>query len=245
MYRSRPTLGTQVLGLATLVVLVACGSDKATSPGTTATVRVVNASSSTSSLNANTAGNQSLSSGLNFQNTNASATCSTVNSGSQTINFTSGTAATNIGAVTYNFLPGKNYTVVYYGTNNVAVYPETFTAPTTGNMALRFINATGSAGDVYLTTPTGTISGTPTVQNLPAGTVSGFNSSSAPGGTFVNTYPTGNTRVRLFNVGSTSGTPRADFTIGSMGTNRVGTVVLTPAPSGGTTTGFVVNTCGT
>jgi hypothetical protein len=29
-----------------------------------------------------------------------------------------------------------------------------------------------------------------------------------------------------------------------MGANRVGTVVLTPAPSGGTTTGFLVNTCG-
>ena len=110
-------------------------------------------------------------------------------------------------------------------------------------MALRFINATGSAGDIYLTTPTGPISGAPTVQNLAAGSVSGFNSSSAPGGIFVSTYPTANTRVRLFNVGATTGNPRADFTIGSMGANRVGTVVLTPAPSGGSTTGFLVNSC--
>ena len=82
--------------------------------------------------------------------------------------------------MTYNFLPGQNYTVVYYGTNNVVVYPETFTAPSTGNAALRFVNATGSAGDLYLTTPTGTISGTPTVLNFAAGSISGFNSTSAP-----------------------------------------------------------------
>jgi len=242
--RSRPTLGNLVTLCATLTVLGACDNSKSTSPSPTANVRVVNASSSTTGLNA-TAGSQSLSSGLNFQNTNATATCTVVNSGSQTLNFTSGSSSTSIGSVTYNFLPGQNYNVVYYGTNNVVVYPETFTAPATGSMALRFINATGSAGDVFLTTPTGPVSGTPTVQNLAAGSVSGFNSSSAPGGTFVNTYPTANTRVRLFNVGSTTGTPRADFTIGTMAANRVGTVVLTPAPSGGSTTGFLVNSCAT
>jgi len=239
---SRPTIGFSVAVLATLPLLVACKSDKSTSPPATANVRVVNASSNTTALNA-TAGTQSLSSGLNFQNGNAAATCASVNAGTQTVNFTSGTSTTNIGSVNYNFQAGQNYTVVYYGTNNAVVYPETFTAPATGSMALRFINATGSAGDVYLTTPTGTVSGTPTVQNLAAGSVSGFNSSSAPGGTFVNTYPTANTRVRLFNVGSTTGTPRADFTIGSMGANRTGTVVLTPAPGGGATTGVLVNTC--
>lgn len=241
--RRRPTLGNQLVTLTVLSLLAACGSDKTTSPKTTASVRIVNASSSTSSLNASTTSSQSLSSGLNFQNGNAPTTCSTVNSGAQTINFTSGTSTTNIGSVTYTFLPGQNYTIVYYGTNNAVVYPETFTAPATGNMALRFVNATGSAGDVYLTTPTGTISGTPTVQNLAAGSVSGFNSSSAPGGVFVNTYPSANTRIRLFNVGATTGTPRADFTIGSMAANRVGTVVLTPAPSGGSATGFLVNSC--
>jgi Domain of unknown function (DUF4397) len=237
----RPTLGQFAVLSTICVLLAACGSDKSTSPTTTAQVRIVNASSSTTGLNS-TAGSQSLSSGLSFQNANAATTCSTINSGSQTINFTSGSSSTNIGSVNYNFQPNQNYTVVYYGTNNVVVYPETFTAPTTGNMALRFINATGSAGDLYVTTPTGTISGTPAVQNFAAGSISGFNSTSAPGGTFA-TYPTANTRARLFNVGTTTGTPRADFTIGSMGANRTGTVVLTPAASGGTTTGFLVNTC--
>lgn len=239
---SRPTLGTRCALLGALTALAACGSSKTTSPLPKANVRIVNASSSTSALNA-TLGSATLSSGLNFQNTNAPAGCNSVSTGSQTINFTSGSSSTSVGSVNYNFLPGQSYTVVYYGTNNVVVYPESFTAPTAGNMALRFINATGSAGDIYLTTPTGTIAGSPTVANLAAGSVSGFNSSTAPGGTFVSTYPTANTRVRLFNVGTTTGTPRADFTIGTMAANRVGTVVLTPAPNGGSTTGFLVNSC--
>lgn len=237
----RPTLGRGIGLIIATSLLAACGSDKTTSPTTTANVRIVNASSSTTALNA-TSGTSALSGGLNFQNTNAATTCTKLNSGSQTINFTSGSSSSNIGSVTYNFLPGQNYTVVYYGTNNVVVYPETFTAPSTGNAALRFVNATASAGDLFLTTPTGTVSGTPTVQNFAAGSISGFNSTSAPGGTF-GVYPVANTRVRLFNVGQTTGTPRADFTIGSMAANRVGTVVLTPAPSGGTTTGFLVNSC--
>ena len=239
---TRRTIGFGVATLTMLTMLAACDNDKTTSPPGTAHVRIVNASSSTTALNA-TAGSQSLSSSLNFQNTNAAATCATINEGTQTINFTSGTSSTNIGSVNYNFQAGQNYTVVYYGSNNAVVYPETFTAPATGSNALRFINATATAGDIFLTTPTGTVSGTPTVSNLAAGQVSGFNSSTAPGGTFVSTYPTANTRVRMFNVGSTTGTPRADFTIGTMGANRTGTVVLTPAPSGGSTTGFLVNTC--
>src|SRR5881394_3683174 len=79
--RRRPTLGNQLVTLTVLSLLAACGSDKTTSPKTTASVRIVNASSSTSSLNASTTSSQSLSSGLNFQNGNAPTTCSTVNSG--------------------------------------------------------------------------------------------------------------------------------------------------------------------
>src|SRR4029079_18385159 len=98
-------------------------------------------------------------------------------------------------------------------------------------------------GDIYLTPPTSGIGAAPTVGNLAAGQVSGFNSASAPGGTFVQ-YAVANTRVRLFNVGQTTGSPRADFTIGSMPANGVATIVLTPPPSGGSTTGFMVMPCG-
>jgi hypothetical protein len=76
---------------------------------------------------------------------------------------------------------------------------------------------------------------------LGQGQASGFNSGSAPGGTFAQ-YPQSNVRVRLFNVGQTTGTPRADFTIPAIATNHVATIVLT-APGGGSSNGFMVGSC--
>ena len=43
-----------------------------------------------------------------FPDTNAAAACNSVSSGSQTINFTSGSSSTGAGSVNYNFLPGQN-----------------------------------------------------------------------------------------------------------------------------------------
>jgi hypothetical protein len=145
--------------------------------------------------------------------------------------------------VQYNFVAKQNYTVVFYAPNNAVVYPDVFTNPAAGNNAIRFINATGTPGDIYLSQPTANIVSPPTIANLAAGQVSGFNSTSAPGGTFIE-YSNVNTRVRLFNVGQTTGTPRADFTIASMPANHVATIVLTPPPTGGSATGFMVMPCG-
>jgi hypothetical protein len=235
------TRATIVLTTAALVSvsLGACGGDESTGPSGEANVRIVNVSSTTANLNAE-AGGQSLASGVNFQN--AAATCAQVDAGSHAINFTSGASSASVGSVTYDFQGGRNYTVVFYGANNAVVYPETFTAPNSGNMALRFINATATAGDIFLTTPSGSVSGSPTISNLAAGQVSGFNSQSAPGGTF-GSYPSTNTRVQLFNVGVTTGAPRSDFTITTLPTNRVGTAILTTAHPVSGVTGLFVGSC--
>jgi uncharacterized protein DUF4397 len=233
------TAAVSTTAVLVLLSLGACGGGDTTGPSSQANVRIVNVSSTTANLNA-TSGAQSLASGVNFQN--APAACAQVNAGSQTITFTSGASSTSVGSINYNFQGGRNYTVVFYGTNNAVIYPETFTAPNSGNMALRFINATATAGDVFLTTPAGSVSGSPTISNLAAGQVSGFNSSTAPGGTF-GSYPSTNTRVQLFNVGVTTGSPRSDFTITTLPTNRVGTVILTTANPVGGVTGMFVGSC--
>ena len=220
------------------VSLGACGGDGSTGPTAQANVRIVNVSSTTTNLNAKS-GTLPLASSVIFQN--AAATCAQVDAGSQTIEFTSGASSTSVGSVTYNFQSGASYTVVFYGANNAVVYPETFTAPNSGNMALRFMNATATAGDIFLTTPAGSVSGNPTIANLAAGQVSGFSTVSAPGGTF-GSYPSTNTRVQLFNVGTT-GTPRSDFTITTLPTNRVGTAILTTANPVGGVTGLFVPSC--
>lgn len=230
-----------------LSFIAACGSDKTTAPNNgTASIRIVNASSSTSALNA-TSGSTSLSSGLNFQNTNMTTTCATIPSGTQTITFTSGSSSTSIGSTTFNFQAGQHYTVVFYGSNSVAVYPETFTAPTSGNFAVRFINNTGSTGNIFVTAPGASIasSATPNVSALTTASVSGFNSASATGGTFVS-FPTGSNFIRVFGTSANpnTATPMASFTINSMSTTGAQTVIFTPANSAnGNATAFQVNSC--
>ena len=238
--KDRFTLALSAAALASVGLLAACSSD-ATKPNETANTRFVNASSTTPALTATNEG-RGAASNLAFQNTNAPVGCSTVEHGSdEEIVFTLGGGTTGLGSIKSQFNVNNNYTVVFYGPNTAAVYPDAFTAPGNGLNALRFINATGAAGDIYLTAPNDGISGSPTISNLANNQVSG-QSNNAPGGTFVN-YGTSQTRVRLFNVGSQVN-PRADFTISQLPSNRVGTVVLTPAPSGSSTTGFVVTVCG-
>lgn len=239
--KDRFTLALSAAALASVGFVAGCSSD-ATNPSKIANTRFVNASVGTASLTATNEG-RGVASGLNFQNTNAPAGCSTVEEGSdEQIDFFLGGSSTSLGSIKAPIVAQKNYTVVFYAPNTAAVLQDQFTAPGAGFNALRFINATGAAGDIYLTTTAAVVSGSPTVANLANNQVSGFNSSSAPGGTFVN-YGNGLTRVRLFNVG-TQTNPRADFTITQLPANRVGTVVLTPAPSGSSTTGFVVTVCG-
>jgi hypothetical protein len=238
----RFTLALGAAALASVGFVAACSSD-ATKPNQIANTRFVNASAGTASLTATNEG-RGAASNLNFQNTNAPAGCSTVEEGSdEQIDFFLGGSSTGLGSIKAPIVAQHNYSVVFYAPNTAAVYPDQFTAPGAGLNALRFINATGSAGDIYLTDPSViVVSGSPTIGNLANNQVSGFSASNAPGGTFVN-YGTSLTRVRLFNVGSQVN-PRADFTISQLPANRVGTVVLTPAPSGSSTTGFVTTVCG-
>jgi hypothetical protein len=239
----RFTVALSAAALASVAFLAACGSD-ATEPNEIANTRFVNASATTSSISATDEG-RVVASGLAFQNTNQPSSCSTVERGSDVqIKFTLGGTTSDIGSVTAAFNAQANYSVVFYAPNNIVVYPDIFTAPGSGLNALRFINATGSAGDVYVTPPTtNQVTGSPAVANLGSNAISGFNSGTAPGGTF-NTYDQGSTRVRLFNVGSQVN-PRADFTISGLPSNRVATVVLTPPPSGaGAPTGFLITVCG-
>ena len=232
---------TALAALASLG-LAACGGSDATEPDEVANVRIVNASPTTGAITANSE-ESIIATNVAFQTSTLSGGCGTIEHDDDgEIEFFNAGTTSGLGQLEYNFEAQKSYTVVFYGSNTATVYPEVFTLPAAGNNALRFINATGSTGDLYLTTTTGAISGAPTVAALAQGQASGFNSGSAPGGTFVD-YPQSNTRVRLFNVGQTTGAPLADFTIPAIATNHVATIVLTPPPVGGTSTAFMVGSC--
>jgi len=168
----RFTVALSAAALASVAFLAACGSD-ATEPNEVANTRFVNASATTSSISATNEG-RVVASGLAFQNTNQPSSCSTVeHGGDEEVKFTLGGTTNEIGSVKAEFISQANYSVVFYAPNTIAVYPDNFTAPGTGLNALRFINATGSAGDIYVTGPNDGISGAPAVANLGSNSVSG------------------------------------------------------------------------
>jgi hypothetical protein len=106
-------------------------------------------------------------------------------------------------------------------------------AASAGNNALRLINATSTAGDVYVTPPAGAV----TAGFLAAGNAGPLAlSNTVPG--YVH-RDIGHTQVRLFDVGVTTGPPRTDFALTGLPTSRLATVIFTER----TPTAFMVVPC--
>jgi hypothetical protein len=221
---------------ATSVVLVACDDDdddNGTEPQPTALVRVVNASSSTATADLYV-GNQSTALGSGIATGTAGATCFNVPTGDQTLNFRQGGGTSSIAsAAPFNFVAGQRYTVVLTGTGTAAgarqavvLTDNTVTAPATGQNAIRFFNATGASGDVYVTAA-GAAPGTANQTGLASNTAT----TGGTGG--FSTYPTTSTQVRVFPAGgATTGNPTVNFTIPTLPGNRVATIVLTGGAAG-------------
>lgn len=211
--------------LASLATLVACGGSDATKPGESANVRIVNVSPTIGAITANAEG-RTVQSGVTFQASSQTGGCGTVEKGGdEEISFVNAGTSNGLGSIKYNFVAQQSYTVLFYNTNDAVVYPESFSLPTSGNNALRFINATAAAGDIYVTAGNVTnVSGAPTIANLASRAASG-STATLPGGTFAQ-YPTSNTRVRVFAPG-TQTNPRLDFTVFGIPANGVATVILT------------------
>src|SRR3954471_9198290 len=156
------------LALATLAV--GCSNDdEDLTTSNAAIVQFVNASSGGS----HTTTNGGVSLGTALASNSASTSCVLVAPGSQTMTFTqNGTTTSTLGT---NLVAGQRYTVVVRGTgaNTTSfIVPENYTAQTAGNYGVRFINATGSGGDVYVTSATGALGTTPTT-SLSSGSSTG------------------------------------------------------------------------
>jgi len=231
-HHARRTLNSGALAaLASLATLAACGGSDSTQPNEAAFIRVVNVSPTTGPISASAEG-RTVQANVAFQSSVQTGGCGTIEKGSdEEIQFVNAGTQNGLGSIQFNFVAQNSYTVVFYAANDAQVYPESFTAPSAGNNAIRFINATGAAGDIYLTTTTANLPASPTLANLANRQASGFNASTAPGGTFAQ-YPNNQIRVRVFNPGQTTN-PRMDFNIGGIPSNGVATIVLTPTASSG------------
>ena len=217
---------------AGLSLLAGCGEGSGLSTavsGRGASLQIINASAATGTASV-TAGGNTLRSALDFR----SAACVSLPEGVHALTFASG--GTPIAATDSMLLDvGQPLTVVFFDDadagSDVVVQPLTFTTPAAGSVAIRFINGSALTGDIFVTTPTGTVVGTPNIAALANGEVSSFR-----------TFAAANTRIRFFSTGETE-TPFADITLGALPANRATTVVFTDSVPAGGAVAFQVNGC--
>jgi hypothetical protein len=164
-------------------------------------------------------------------------TCVEVPPGEQTLVFSS--TGVELATTAFTFEEEERYTafLVASGATRRAFVASDAEAASTGNNALRLVNATTTAGDIYVIPPTGAAG---------AGFLAGGNIGSVATGNIVPAYvhrSTQHTQVQLFDPGVTTGTPRADFALTGLPTSRQATVVFTHEGTPAGPTAFMVVPC--
>lgn len=163
--------------------------------------------------------------------------CVEVPAGQQTLTFSS--SGIELATTTFAFEENERYTafLVASGPTRRAVIRPDDEVASTDNNALRLINATTTAGDIYVTAP----GDTPAPSFLAGGNIGPLaTGNDAPAYVHRSTQ---HTQVRLFDPGVTDGTPRADFALTGLPTSRLATVVFTEAGTPAGPTAFMVTPC--
>ena len=222
---------TAILALASATVLAACSSDDDDPIGTgndNTTVRFINATAGGTNLDI--AENGTVGTGNSNIPFGAASSCTRVNNANPQLAVRTANSTTSLPGFAPSFTEGKTYTMLVSGTTAAPVFTtldDAFVAPTTGNAAVRIINATSAATtgagnwDVYVnpTTSLGT----------PAATTLGRNSASA-----YLTVPAGQANtIRLTNAGST--TTLQNISVPSITSGTVQTIIVGDAATGSTT----------
>lgn len=231
MYSRRIT--SAVLALASAAVFVGCSDDDdddgplGTGNDDT-TVRFVNATTGGTSLDI--AENGTVGTGNSSLAYGSASSCTRVNAANPQLAVRTSGSTTSLTGFTPSFTSGGTYTVVVSGTTTAPVYTtlnDQFTTPTTGNAAVRIINATSAATtgtgnwDIYVNP--GTTLGTPNA------TAVGRNAAS----TYL-TVPAGQANtIRLTTAGST--TALQNISVPSLTSGTVQTIVVGDAATGSTT----------
>jgi hypothetical protein len=227
----------RVLGLFLGAVAVsACDDDPTNPPQQTATVRVINAATGTANVAVLHGQSSTPIATLSYR---AASSCVEVPTGSQTLAFRVGNDT--LATTDFDFEADERYTVVIAddlpGTDEIAaVFSDEVTA-TAGNNALRFINATATAGDIRIMPPGG-------ATQLVHGNLSPFGLYTNPetGHDFVH-RSTNETEVELYDVGETTD-PRAELTLtGQLPSSRVATIVFFDAGTPAGATSLVAGRC--
>ena len=225
--------------LALIALPIACDDDDDDGPTQpqqqVAQLRIVNAADIADVQVRRVGSTAPLAEDLDFRGVTQS--CVEVPAGEQALVFSTGGVELDISAATFE--ADKSYTaflVAAGSTRRAVIVPDDETA-SDGNNALRFINATSTAGDVYVTPP----GGDPGAAFLVAGNLGPLaRDNSLPGYAH---RATDHTQVRLFAPGATTGNPRADFALAGLPASRLATVVFTADGFPAGPTAFLVTPC--
>ena len=217
---TRPTIA---LALLATIALGACNDDDTTAPVSTAQVRVVHASPDAPNVDVLVDGAAVLTN-VAYK---ASSTYLDVPAGSRNLRVRATGTSTVVIDQTAAVTAGKRYTVL--ATGRVAsiapvVLEDDLTAPAAGNVKLRLVHASPTAGtvDIYVTAPGASIAtATPTLASVPFRAASGY--LEVPAGTY---------RVRITPTGSK--TVAIDVNDVALAAGQVRTAVAVDAPGGGT-----------
>lgn len=219
-----------ILALATATTLIACSDDDDDNPVGTGnnntTVRFFNAT--TDGVNLDVAQNGTVGTGNSNVAFGAATSCTKVNDSNPQLTIRPAGSTTNLTGFSPSFASGGTYTVLVTGTQASPVFTilnDQFDAPSTGNAAVRIVNATSSATtdgtwDVFVNP--GTTLGAPNATALVQNAASAYL-----------TVPAGAaSTIRLTNTGSTD--TLQDISVPSLTSGTVTTIVVTDAASGST-----------
>ena len=235
-------LGAIRLCILSLFVLVAaCNDEVPTEPGEQGTpvarVRIVNAAPGVGNVEVVREGvTAPLATNLNYGAFTQS--CLQLPAGiPHTLNFRQ--AGTVLTSATFTPVANAKYTIFLTssGTTRRAVVVDDAHTAATGFNGVRVINASSGPGDVYVTAPDGELTTASRVHG-------NFGVTAVD-----NTEPTyvatevARTRVRLYDVNATTGTPRADLTLFGLPTSRLVNVVLADPAAAGPSASFVTYPC--
>jgi hypothetical protein len=198
-------------------------------------IRIVNAAPGTTAVSAFLgAAPEPLANSLSFKGQTEG--CFLIFPSRQTLSFVQSNSV--LTQVESSFASEGEYTsvIVGSGTTYRAVVMADAGTPAVGNNALRFVNVTGSAGDVYVTPA----NAAPAPQYLARSNLAPL-ATSTEDPAYVQRAET-DVRVRLFNVGSTSN-PRADITLTALQISRRVTIVFTTPVDATDPGAFLIHPC--
>lgn len=218
------------LSLSALAFFGCDDSDPVEPEQDVARLRIVNAAPGTTDVDVLRSGSSTPLATLDYRESTAS--CVLVPPGNMTLTFRTGT--TTLATEDVTLTAGDRYSLFLStaDANKVATVVSDEETASAGNNHLRFFNATSSSGDVWVGPASGGLG------NKVSGSLAVVGKTNVLPPYIA--VPTTFTRVRLFDDGVTTGTPRADLTLTGIPTSRLATVVLVDV---GTPTAFMITPC--